>query len=504
MRRTFGAWRRTSSAPMNTSQGRPSSARAGGGRDAVLAGAGLGDHARLAHALGEQDLAEHVVHLVRAGVAQVLALEPDRVADLARQVLARGRAASAGRRSPRAAACARASNAGSRARVVEGALELVERGHQRLGDVAPAERTVVGGEFAHGHERLALGHSAGFGKARGLPRLRCGRGFEDNPGLHMAKIDLVRLRGIGLALSVLAAAAWVFTRFTAAQPLSDWFLPRLLFALFWAWLWAAGCWLSGERILDWLVPGRELDGRAVHAFAIGVVLFSLLIFATGLLGLWGGACFVVLPCAQLALGRARYVRRLGDRLKSELHGSALELLGVAAGAVALAVLLVISLPADNLSFDARLVSPRARRAVRRPRWRRALPRGAGGGHRQPPRHVAVHLGAAHAMGRAGDRVLLARQIELVMIAFTLLGLPALARALCPGPGASGSPGSASSCSLRSSSTTPRRSARRTTSRPSSPCRCGWRCSHSYAAGTCERARCSPLPPRGCSRASIPR
>ena len=47
--------------------------RAGGGRrDAVLAGAGLGDDARLAHALGEQRLAERVVDLVRAGVRRGL------------------------------------------------------------------------------------------------------------------------------------------------------------------------------------------------------------------------------------------------------------------------------------------------------------------------------------------------------------------------------------------------------------------------------------------------
>ena len=47
----------------------------GGGGDAVLAGAGLGDDARLAHAPGEQDLADGVVDLVRAGVDQILALE---------------------------------------------------------------------------------------------------------------------------------------------------------------------------------------------------------------------------------------------------------------------------------------------------------------------------------------------------------------------------------------------------------------------------------------------
>ena len=46
-------------------------------RDAVLAGAGLGDDAPLAHALREERLPERVVDLVRAGVREVLALEED-------------------------------------------------------------------------------------------------------------------------------------------------------------------------------------------------------------------------------------------------------------------------------------------------------------------------------------------------------------------------------------------------------------------------------------------
>ena len=48
-----------------------------GGGDAVLSRPGLGDHALLADALGEQGLAEHVVDLVRAGVVEVLALQDD-------------------------------------------------------------------------------------------------------------------------------------------------------------------------------------------------------------------------------------------------------------------------------------------------------------------------------------------------------------------------------------------------------------------------------------------
>ena len=50
--------------------------RAGGRRrHAVLARAGLGDDARLAHALGQQRLPERVVDLVRARVGEILALE---------------------------------------------------------------------------------------------------------------------------------------------------------------------------------------------------------------------------------------------------------------------------------------------------------------------------------------------------------------------------------------------------------------------------------------------
>ena len=47
------------------------------GRHAVLARAGFGDDAALAHAPRQQDLAERVVDFVRAGVEQIFALEID-------------------------------------------------------------------------------------------------------------------------------------------------------------------------------------------------------------------------------------------------------------------------------------------------------------------------------------------------------------------------------------------------------------------------------------------
>ena len=129
----------------------------GGGRDAVLAGAGLGDDPGLAEAAGQQRLAERVVDLVGAGVGQVLALEVE-----ADGRDGRGRGAVAGEPAPASARDGRREAVGAvqrrrpageprqqlaqvrpehrivAERVVRG-LELVEGRHQRLGHVAATE-----------------------------------------------------------------------------------------------------------------------------------------------------------------------------------------------------------------------------------------------------------------------------------------------------------------------------------------------------------------------------
>ena len=97
MRYTFSAWRLGVLLAHEDHALHAHQRRGGGGRHAVLAGAGLGDQAGFAHLFREQRLTEHVVDLVSAGVVQVLALEVDlRAAEvlchLLRIVQARGTA----------------------------------------------------------------------------------------------------------------------------------------------------------------------------------------------------------------------------------------------------------------------------------------------------------------------------------------------------------------------------------------------------------------------------
>ena len=115
--------------------------------------AGLGDDARLAHALGEQRLADGVVHLVRAGVIQVFALDVDlRAADRfgeALRVVDRARAAHVVLELPRELLLELGILAVFRVR----SRELVERLAQRLRDEDAAVRAEMPGGI---RRRIAL------------------------------------------------------------------------------------------------------------------------------------------------------------------------------------------------------------------------------------------------------------------------------------------------------------------------------------------------------------
>ena len=105
----------------------------------MLAGAGLGDDARLAHAPGKQDLAEAIVDLVRAGVIELFALEIDfRAAQMRGQPLGEIE-----RARPAGVVLAEMVELGLERWIALGlapvALEVEDQRHQRLGDEAAAE-----------------------------------------------------------------------------------------------------------------------------------------------------------------------------------------------------------------------------------------------------------------------------------------------------------------------------------------------------------------------------
>src|SRR4051794_39721424 len=136
--------------------------------DAVLARPRLGDHAPLAHPPREQRLAEGVVELVRPGVHEVLALEPQ----LAPGDLGEALGEVQRRRAPAVVAQQHlelGAVAGVVARRDPLRLELGERRHQRLGYVLPAVGPVAVGDscldLAHAVTSDSFSSATGSGAA---------------------------------------------------------------------------------------------------------------------------------------------------------------------------------------------------------------------------------------------------------------------------------------------------------------------------------------------------
>ena len=115
----------------------------------MLSRARFRDHALLAHAHGQQALAQAIVDFVRAGVQQVFALDVNaRAAELFRQ--ARGelqRRGPAGEIVQQLAELRLKAGIGGGFRV--GAFEFFERRHERLGNVAAAIGAVAAARIRH-------------------------------------------------------------------------------------------------------------------------------------------------------------------------------------------------------------------------------------------------------------------------------------------------------------------------------------------------------------------
>ena len=104
---------------------------------------GLSNQAGLTHALSQQSLTQHVIDLVATGVVQVLALEEDAgtgvLENFGTSVSSDGRFGVLG-----GEALELGQEFGVVLRLVEGRLQLIHGGNQRLGHPPPAVLTKVG------------------------------------------------------------------------------------------------------------------------------------------------------------------------------------------------------------------------------------------------------------------------------------------------------------------------------------------------------------------------
>ena len=242
--------------------------------------------------------------------------------------------------------------------------------------------------------------------------------------------------------AVLAAATGAFLVVVNGHyPIRDW-----LFWLYAEYLllcagWALGCLSTGHRVVlrVWGHP-LPLVEHVTLAFASGVLVFFLLVFAGGLLGILGPVFSVALPVAMFVFG-ASPLRRTVTRAWRHLRRARRDRRGapplwvlptVVFGLVGVGMLYANILTPQNIAYDSRwyhlsmaehYAAEGAIRASPEGWFQAALPQLAS---------VLYSWAFQLPWFRVFDRVELAAHLEFTVFVFTLAGIPALVRAVVPG------------------------------------------------------------------------
>jgi len=246
-------------------------------------------------------------------------------------------------------------------------------------------------------------------------------------------------RRVALTVALLATGALFLTVVDHHYAIDQWLAWHYLRCWVWCLAMVAGCVGTGEVLVGALV-GRV---RGVHAhlmvsFCTGLLVFGLLVFATGMLQLYGDLMFYGLPLGMIAVGHRRLwalYRQLGPRLQ---RLSPFEVRGVWAvaiivfGAYAWLMIYAAVLVPDNVMFDSQ--------------WKHVAIAESyashGGIFRYPQGwmfasrpHFASYLYTWAFLlpdSELFDRLVMCGHIEFVVVAFTtLVGIPALVRRLVP-------------------------------------------------------------------------
>jgi hypothetical protein len=237
-----------------------------------------------------------------------------------------------------------------------------------------------------------------------------------------------------LALGALVFAAIVQPHYAIQQ----WLFFRYAAAASCAALFCVSALSVGNLIVSALSTQAELlEGRVTLGFACGVLAFGLAMHVVGLLGWVGPAAFYGVPLVLFALGARRasrdlvrlFVRRRGRPLALRL--SAPELIGVAAGGVALALLYVPTLVPANLAYDARWYHLGLAEHYLAAGGIERMPEGATTGV-IPQLATMLYLWGFSAPGtELFDRIAICAHLEFAVFLFTLPGVCLLFRQLVP-------------------------------------------------------------------------
>lgn len=162
-----------------------------------------------------------------------------------------------------------------------------------------------------------------------------------------------------MSVALLLGAALLLGIVQRHYPLGHWLLFRYLGYWVAALVCLAGCLALGHLTVRWLLgPGGRWLEHLTLAFAVGLFEFELVLFLAGLAGLYGTACFLLVPLAFLAAGGrslARWVRRVRRLSRGRLRARAGSSVGrFAIQAFGCLVLLMVYLPLltpRNVHFD---------------------------------------------------------------------------------------------------------------------------------------------------------
>ncbi len=217
------------------------------------------------------------------------------------------------------------------------------------------------------------------------------------------------------------------------QPLGGWLFFHYLQATLLAAVFASACLVSGHALLL-RVLGRTLplEEHAAIAFALGVLAFSLVTFACGLLGLYGPAFFVGCPSLLLVVGlpSARRTlaafRRHAAGIRWRLRPT--QALVFALGCVGAVLVWLPILTPENASYDSRWHHLSiAQHYVAEGALRRFDEGWVFGA--QPQLASLLYAWALCAPGALFDRVETAAHVELITFLFALVGVSALVRSV---------------------------------------------------------------------------